>query len=144
MALQLTMCATAEMIWAKTSLVSRSLSFPLLVILENRSPPLPYSITRYSLLLVSITSYRRTTFGWHSFSMQLISEEVKDRLFLSRRSLSMTLTATLSETGQKYQNKDRDMLKRFKLMRKWCYYYCVQYEKNADRNYFCHLIKLGD
>lgn len=98
--LMLTMCLTAETTWAKTSFVSRSFSLPLVVIRENKSPPLPYSITRCSFLLLSITSYKRTMFGWHSFSMQLISAEVKCWLFLSRRDLSMILTATLSETEE--------------------------------------------
>lgn len=86
----------AEMIWAKMSLLSRSVRRPLLVMRENRSPPLPYSIARYKCLLVSSTSYRRTMFGWESFSMQMISEANRFCDFLSRRALLRIFTATRS------------------------------------------------
>lgn len=92
----LTMCLMAETIWANMSLLSRSDRRPLLEIRENRSPPLPYSIAMYTCLLVSSTSYRRTMFGWLSFSIQMISEANTFCDFLSRRALLRILTATRS------------------------------------------------
>lgn len=42
----LTMYLTADRTWANTSLLSRSDRRPLVLIRENSSPPLAYSITR--------------------------------------------------------------------------------------------------